>query len=145
MENHRTYSASITFRFDSDNIENLQKEAYNRGISLTSLTNQIVKEFFEWHIFEPKIGFVPILKPVVEELFAKMSKEQISQIAANTGKEEFKNALQQLSSAVENLKLAAQGFIEGNFSSIILNTRNALANSLLTQKSKNNPSEKNGP
>ena len=92
MENHRTYSASITFRFDSDNIENLQKEAYNRGISLTSLTNQIVKEFFEWHIFEPKIGFVPILKPVVEELFAKMSKEQISQIAANTGKEEFKNA-----------------------------------------------------
>jgi hypothetical protein len=38
---------------------------------------------------------------------------------------------QQLTSAVENLKLAARGFIEGNFSSIILNTRNALINSLL--------------
>jgi hypothetical protein len=36
---------------------------------------------------------VPILKPVVKELFTKMSKEQITQIAANMGKEEVQNAL----------------------------------------------------
>jgi hypothetical protein len=37
---------------------------------------------------------------------------------------------QYLSDAVDNLKLAAQGFIEGDFNAVILNTRNALKNSL---------------
>lgn len=36
----------------------------------------------------------------------------------------------ELGSAIENLKLAAQGFVEGNFNSIILNTRNAINNNL---------------
>ena len=37
---------------------------------------------------------------------------------------------QSLGDAIDNLKLAAQGFIEGDFNTVILNTRNALANSL---------------
>jgi hypothetical protein len=48
---------------------------------------------------------------------------------------------QSLSNAIENLKLAAQGLIEGNFSSVILNTRNALSNSL-TEKADASPTEK---
>ena len=55
--------------------------------------NQIIKNYFEWHIFEPKVGFVPILKPVVEELFTTMSEEQVSKIASNTGKQEFENSI----------------------------------------------------
>lgn len=39
------------------------------------------------------MGFVPILKPVVEELFTKMTKEQIIEIAANTGNDEVQNAV----------------------------------------------------
>ena len=61
--------------------------------SALTLVNQVLKSFLDWYIFEPKVGFVPILKPVVEELFTKMSKEQITQIAANTGKEEVQNAV----------------------------------------------------
>jgi hypothetical protein len=91
--NHKTYSTSVTFRFDSENIEKMRHHASGLGISLNSLINQIVKEYFEWHIFESKVGFVSILKPVVKEIFTKMSKEQIIQIAANSGKEEVRNAL----------------------------------------------------
>ena len=85
-------SASLTFRLDEDNVKKLRIEAQKQGISLNSFVNQMLKSFLDWYIFEPKVGFVPILKPVVEELFTKMSKEQITQIA-NTGKEEVQNAV----------------------------------------------------
>jgi hypothetical protein len=90
---NKSSSTSLAFRLDEDNVTKLRIEAQKQGISLNSLMNQVLKSFLEWHIFEPKVGFVPILKPVVEELFAKMSKEQIAQIAENTGKEEVQNAV----------------------------------------------------
>ena len=86
-------SASLTFRLDEDNVKKLRIEAQKQGISLNSFVNQMLKSFLDWYIFEPKVGFVPILKPVVKELFTKLSKEQITQIAANTGKEEVQNAV----------------------------------------------------
>lgn len=49
---------------------------------------------------------------------------------------------QSLADAIENLKLAAEGFIEGNFSSIILNTRNAIANNLTELDNPNSPKKK---
>ena len=86
-------SSSLTFRLDEDTITKLRAEAQKQGISLNSFVNQVLKSFLEWHIFEPKVGFVPILKPVVKQLFSKMTKEQIIEIAANTGKEEVQNAI----------------------------------------------------
>ena len=86
-------STSLTFRLEEDSIKKLRDEAKKQGISLNSFVNQVLKSFLEWHIFEPKVGFVPILKPVVKELFTKMSKEQIREIAASTGKDEFQNAV----------------------------------------------------
>jgi len=46
----------------------------------------------EWHIFEPKVGMVPLSKPVVQEIFTKMSKEQIIDMAMRVGKSELQNA-----------------------------------------------------
>ena len=86
-------SSSLTFRLDEDIITKLRAEAQKQGISLNSFVNQVLKSFLEWHIFEPKVGFVPILKPVVKQLFSKMTKEQIIEMAANTGKEEVQNAV----------------------------------------------------
>ena len=91
--NRERSSTSLTFRIDEDSIKKLRAEAQKQGISLNSFVNQVLKSFLEWHIFEPKVGFVPILKPVVEELFTKMSKEQVIQIAQNTGKDEIQNAI----------------------------------------------------
>lgn len=89
----RNTTNSITFRLEESNVKQLRNEAQKQGISLNSFVNQTLKNFLEWHIFEPKVGFVPILKPVVEELFTKMSKEQIIDIAANAGKSEVQNAV----------------------------------------------------
>ncbi|HEY6885836.1 MAG TPA: hypothetical protein VI278_17520 [Nitrososphaeraceae archaeon] len=73
-------------------MKKLRSEADGQGISLNSLINQILKSFLEWHIYEPKVGMVPLSKPVVQELFTKMSKEQMSDIAMRVGKSEVQNA-----------------------------------------------------
>lgn len=86
-------STSLTFRIDEENIKKLRAEAQKQGISLNSFVNQVIKSFLEWHIFEPRVGFVPILKPVVKDLFSKMTKEQIIEMGANTGKDEVQNAI----------------------------------------------------
>jgi HicB-like protein involved in pilus formation len=83
---------TLTFRIDQDNVKKLRTEAGSQGISLNSLINQILKSFLEWHIFEPKVGMVPLPKPVVEEIFTKMSKEQLTDIAMRVGKHELQNA-----------------------------------------------------
>src|SRR5919202_3309276 len=86
-------STSLTFRIEEDNIKKLRAEAQKQGISLNSFLNQVLKSLLEWHSFEAKVGFVPILKPVVKELFANVTKQQIIEIAANTGKAEVQNAV----------------------------------------------------
>jgi HicB family len=83
---------SLTFRIDEDSVKKLRSEAENRGVSLNSLVNEFLKSFLEWHIFEPKVGMVPLAKPVVQELFTKMSKEQILDMAMRLGKSEVQNA-----------------------------------------------------
>jgi len=88
----RNATASITFRIEESNIKKLRSEAEGQGVSLNSLVNQILKSFLEWHIFEPKVGMVPIAKPIVQELFTKMSKEQIADIAMRVGKNEVRSA-----------------------------------------------------
>ena len=92
--NHREgRSTSLTFRLDEGTVKKLRDEAQRQGISLNSFVNQALKNYLEWHIFESKVGFVPIVKPVVEELFAALSEEQINKIAANSGKQEFENSV----------------------------------------------------
>jgi HicB family len=83
---------TLTFRIDQDNVKRLRTEAESQGISLNSLINRILKGFLEWHIFEPKVGMIPLSKPVVAELFTKMSKEQIIDIATRVGRNEMQNA-----------------------------------------------------
>ena len=89
----RRGSTSLTFRLEHNSAEKLRDEAQKQGISLNSLVNQVIHNFFEWHMFEPKIGLVPIFKPVVKEVFMKISKEEIRQIAVTVGKDEFQNAV----------------------------------------------------
>jgi hypothetical protein len=92
---------TISFRLEAEGFEKLQQEASNQGISINSLINHIIKNYFEWHIFEPKIGFVPILKPVVEKVFTTISEEQIAQIAASTANQESENAIYFMKGTIE--------------------------------------------
>jgi hypothetical protein len=86
-------TTSLTFRLAQDSVKKLHDEAQKQGISVNSLVNQVINNFFNWHIFEQKVGFVPILKPVVKEIYTSMSKEKVLQLAANIAKEESEAAI----------------------------------------------------
>jgi hypothetical protein len=79
-------TATMTFRIDENIVTKLRDEADNREISLNTLVNQILKRFVEWDLFEPKLGLIPMAKPLVVELFENMSENEIADIAKHVGK-----------------------------------------------------------
>ncbi|MGH9975376.1 MAG: hypothetical protein ACRD8Z_06010 [Nitrososphaeraceae archaeon] len=83
---HTTRTTTITFRVYESSIRKLREEAENREISLNTLVNQIFKRYVEWGTYEPKVGMIPIAKPVVVQLFENISEEKIIEIATKVGK-----------------------------------------------------------
>lgn len=64
-------SRSVTFRLDSNVIEELQTEADNREISLNVLVNQVLKRYAEWDRYENKIGMMPVPRMILSNLIDK--------------------------------------------------------------------------
>lgn len=79
-------TSTMTFRLDDNVLRILRVESERHQITLNNLVNQLLKRFVEWDMYEPKVGMIPIAKPIVIELFNKMSKEDISKMAINIGK-----------------------------------------------------------
>ncbi|ALI36297.1 hypothetical protein NMY3_02096 [Candidatus Nitrosocosmicus oleophilus] len=80
-------TATMTFRIDENVLNVLRTESDRGQITLNSLVNQLLKRYVDWDMFEPKVGMIPIAKPIVVELFKKMSKEEITNMAVNIGKD----------------------------------------------------------
>jgi len=80
-------TATMTFRIDENVLKILRSESQRNQITLNSLVNQLLKRYVEWDIYVPKVGLIPIAKPIVVQLFSKMSKEDISIMAKEIGKD----------------------------------------------------------
>jgi hypothetical protein len=78
-------TTTMTFRIDENIVTKLRDEADNREISLNTLVNQILKRFVEWDLFEPKLGLIPMAKPLVVELFENMSEDEMADMARRVG------------------------------------------------------------
>ncbi len=57
-------TATITFRFDTEIIDKLQKEAKNHQVTTNTLATQALKRFLEWDIYQQRVGLVSLNKPV---------------------------------------------------------------------------------
>ena len=62
---------SITFRLDPSTVDNLQREADQKEISLNVLVNQVIRRYVKWDTFEPKIGMMPVPKIILSTCFNK--------------------------------------------------------------------------
>src|SRR6185437_2929664 len=85
-ENINKKTTTMRFRLDDNVLKTLRAESERHQISLNTFVNQLLKHFVEWDMYESKVGMIPIAKPIVIELFNKMSKEEISKMALCTGK-----------------------------------------------------------
>lgn len=62
---------SISFRLDSSIINELQREADQKEISLNVLVNQVLKRYSDWDRYENRIGMMPVPKVMLSSLIDK--------------------------------------------------------------------------
>jgi hypothetical protein len=84
-------TSTITFRFDEELIDRLQKEAKNRQVSTNTLVAQALKRFLEWDIYQPKVGLVSLNKPVFIKIFGSLKEKEVIEIASTIGKDEVRD------------------------------------------------------
>jgi len=64
-------SQSITFRLNSNTIDELQREADQNQISLNVLVNKVLKRYSDWDGYENRIGMMPVPKAMLTSLIDK--------------------------------------------------------------------------
>jgi hypothetical protein len=97
----RKIRTTITFRIDTDTINKLRIESARQDISLNTSVNQILKRHVQWDMFERQAGIMPLAKPVVAQLLAYVSTDDITNLAKNVAK-----------SAVQDIILVMKGKID---------------------------------
>jgi hypothetical protein len=79
-------TTTITLRIDTDVMQSLYNKAGQDDISLNTLFNQVLKRYVEWDIYEAKAGMVPLSKPVVKDLFQRLSREDVMKMTKDVAK-----------------------------------------------------------
>lgn len=79
-------TVTMTFRIDERVIDLLRQETEKRQVSLNTLVSQVLKRYVDWDMYEPKVGMIPMAKPVVAALFDKMDEKDIVEMACKVGK-----------------------------------------------------------
>ena len=79
-------TSTFTLRIDENIIKSLQKESELHDISLNTLINKILTRYIEWDSYAPKVGMIPMAKPVIASLFNMMNEEEILDLVSNFGK-----------------------------------------------------------
>jgi len=76
----------MSFRIEVKVLDKLREEAENQGVSLNVLANKIFLQYAIWDVFEPKVGMIPVAKPIVSALFEKLDKKETVALANKIGK-----------------------------------------------------------
>src|ERR1700739_2638517 len=58
-------SQSVSFRLDSNTLDELQREADLNQISLNLLVNNVLKRYSDWGTYENRIGMIPVPKTML--------------------------------------------------------------------------------
>ena len=70
-----------TFRLNRKLLEELKSESRQKGTSLNSLVNQIIKAHIDWHARAASAGFIPIRRELIKELFEYLDEKEIDDLA----------------------------------------------------------------
>ena len=73
-------SRSITFRLDTNVIEELQREADEGEFSLNILVNHVLRRYVEWDRYEKKLRMIPVPTTLLSRLI-----DEIIKVAADEG------------------------------------------------------------
>jgi hypothetical protein len=85
-------TTTMTFRLDEGVLTILREESKRRQISLNTMVNQILQRYTEWDMYESKVGMISIFRPVAAQLFKRMNKQEIIELASNVGRDATNDA-----------------------------------------------------
>ena len=89
MDNAKKKSKTISFRLDSDLIDEMKNEAELERINVNALVSKILSNHILWERYERKLGLLPMTKPFVEHSINKMKNEEIVHLAEEVEKDTF--------------------------------------------------------
>jgi hypothetical protein len=78
-------TVNITCRMDRTLYDILIKECSDQGISLNSIVNSITKRYLSWERYADKIGFVPMTKRAMAQIYNTMDLNTLKKIAHDVG------------------------------------------------------------
>jgi hypothetical protein len=76
---------SLSFRLDRDDLDDLRDLAKSRKTSLNSLVAQIIDRYLRLWVYDRSFGFFPVSKKTIRLAFSKLTKEEIEQVANESG------------------------------------------------------------
>ena len=87
MTQEKKISKSVTTscRLDKEVFDALNDEAKDKGLSLNSLIHSMLKKQIGWQRFSGDLGFVPLTKRTLRDIFNSLSDEKIEEISQNVG------------------------------------------------------------
>jgi hypothetical protein len=84
---------NITFRLDKDMLDRISLEAEQKGVSMNSVAQNIISDYYDWSAYAPKAGMIPIHKTVLGMMVDKLPEKDIIEIADFFGKVKVKNMI----------------------------------------------------
>jgi hypothetical protein len=82
---------NITFRLDKDMLDRISLEAEQKGVSMNSVAQNIISDYFSWSAYAPKAGMIPVHKTVLGMMVDRLPEKDIIEIADLFGKVKAKN------------------------------------------------------
>jgi hypothetical protein len=82
---------NITFRLDKDMLDRISLEAEQKGVSMNSVAQNIISDYFSWSAYAPKAGMIPVHKTVLGMMVNRLPEKDIIEIADLFGKVKAKN------------------------------------------------------
>lgn len=72
---------NITFRFAKQVLDKLRFEAEHQNVSLNTIAQRIVSEYYDWHANAARAGMIPIHKSLLALLLDKISDDETKKVA----------------------------------------------------------------
>lgn len=77
---------TATFRFNTDLLNRLKKQAEEENISLNVFVTQVLESFLDWDLMAPGAGWAVMPKSFLIELIKDVDKEEVVKIAVKSSK-----------------------------------------------------------
>ena len=86
-------SQTITFRLDSELIDEIKNDAEHEKINVNALVSKILSNHILWERYERRMGLLPMTKPFVQHAINQMEDDQIIHLAEEVEKDTFSDIL----------------------------------------------------